>query len=441
MRKRIFIEIPIFLTLFTAACGSMSSIMGARFYRLSETERKIYVGLKGVDSTAADRYIFFESSPERQRLYDSLFQDRPEARKLFEERVEQAFREYGRYAPLLDDRIPIYVRYGLPTNRRVIEPTKTVGVVQRYSIKPAEIWNYKNDGLEFDFIRLGHAYKLFARTEYGERVAVPHLKELPDQETMPAQMVAGNLNFRLSYGRFRQKKNLTRLELYFAIDLPDTQGVQILRKIDVYDQKDSLLDEKIMFLKPVNAERGVFYDEVNLWLEPQQYRVSIELYDYQSRSAGKKELFINLLEYAEDVKEVSDLVPASLIDESFTAEKFQKPVGRVIPLVKSEMPVHQPFYFYHEVYNLETKNGLHQIRTTYQIYNLQERRDKPIEEEVVDVLIQELFEEGDVAYLAAKYHPMDLLPGHYLIVTKDKDLVSGKERTALGEFELVDKKQ
>jgi hypothetical protein len=28
-----------------------------------------------------------------------------------------------------------------------------------------------------------------------------------------------------------------------------------------------------------------------------------------------------------------------------------------------------------------------------------------------------------------------------LIVTKDKDLVSGKERTALGEFELVDKKQ
>ena len=257
----------------------------------------------------------------------------------------------------------------------------------------------------------------------------------------PLQPAGGNLNFRLSYGRFRQKKNLTRLELYFAVDLPDTQGVKILRKIDVYDQKDSLLDEKIMFLAPVNAGRGVFYDEVNLWLEPQQYRVSIELYDYKSRSAGKKELLINLLEYAEDVKEVSDLVPAFLIDESFTAEKFNKPVGRVIPLVKSVMPVRQPFYFYHEVYNLETKNGMHRIRTTYQIYNLQERRNRPIEEEVVDVLIQELVEESDVAYLAAKYHPMDLLPGNYLIVTKDKDLLSGKERTAIGEFELVDQKK
>jgi len=440
MRSQIFIKIPLFLILFTAACGSMSSILGARFYRLNEQERKIFVGMKGIDSTAADRYIVLESSAERQRLYDSLFRDRPEARKQFEERVEQAFREYGRYAPLLDDRIPIYVRYGIPTNRRVVEPTKTVGVVQRFSIKPAEIWNYRPEGREFDFVRMGHAYKLIAQSEYGEKVAVPHLKELPDQEAMPAQLVAGSMKFRLSYGRFRQKKNLTRLELYFAVDLPDTQGVKILRKIDVYDQKDSLLDEKIMLLTPANAGRGVFYDEVNLWLEPQQYRVSIELYEYKTRSAGKKELLINLLEYAEDVKEVSDLVPALLIDESFTAEKFNKPVGRVIPLVKSVMPVRQPFYFYHEVYNLETKNGMHRIRTTYQIFNLQERRNRPIEEEVVDVLIQELVEESDVAYLAAKYHPMDLLPGNYLIVTKDKDLLSGKERTALGEFELIDTK-
>lgn len=423
--------------LFIVACGSMSSILGARFYRLSEMERKIYVGLKGIDSSAADRYIVLESSVERVRLYDSLFQDQPEARKRFEERIEEAFREYGRFAPLLDDRIPIYVRHGKPTSRRVITPGKTVGVTQRYVIKPAEIWDYRSEGREFDFIRMGRAYRLFAETEYGERVPVPHLKEEPDQAITPLQPAGGNLNFRLSYGRFRQKKNLTRLELYFAVDLPDTQGVRILRKVDIYDQKDSLLDERSMILVPRNAGRGVFYDEVNLWLEPQQYRVSIELYDYQTRSAGKKEIFVNLLEYAEDVKEVSDLIPAALIDESFTAEKFQKPVGRVIPLVNNAMPIHRPFYFYHEVYNLETKNGLHQIRTTYQIFNLQDRRDLPIEEEVVDVLLQELFEEGDVAYLAAKYHPMDLLPGRYLIVTKDKDLLSGKERTTIGEFELI----
>ena len=423
----------------TAACGSMSSIMGARFYRLSEQERKVYVGLKGIDSTTAVRYITMETSPERTVLYDSLFGNKPDERKVFERRIEEAFHEFGRVSPMLDDRLPIYVRYGPPPGRRRYDQTKTAGMVSRIMIKPSEIWRYPSEGLEFDFIRLGRAFKLIARSEFGSRIAVPSLRE---SELVPPapESSSTELEFDLAYGRFRQSKNLTRLELYLSVPIPDTAGTVLRRDIQVYSHNDSLVDHKTDAVQPVNSERGPFLDEVNLWLEPREYRVIVTLTDPKHHAEGRREFKVNLLEYAEDVKEISDLVPASLIDESFTAEKFQKPIGRVIPLIKAAVPVHQPFYFYHEVYNLQTEKGMHHIHIEYQIYNLKVSRNQPIEEEVVDVLLQEIFGEGDVAFMGAIYHPMDLLPGRYMIVVRDKDLLSGKERSALGEFELIEKK-
>jgi hypothetical protein len=139
-----------------------------------------------------------------------------------------------------------------------------------------------------------------------------------------------------------------------------------------------------------------------------------------------------LIDYQDDAKEISDLVPAFLIDKAYTDEKFEKPVGRVIPLTKPIVPVFQPFYFYAEVYNLETEDGLHKLKTTYEITNKEKMR-----REVVDVMIKDHVDVGDVAYLGAIYHPMDLSPGHYIITLKALDLISGLERTAISEFELV----
>ncbi|MBA7518190.1 hypothetical protein ES705_10258 [subsurface metagenome] len=178
-------------------------------------------------------------------------------------------------------------------------------------------------------------------------------------------------------------------------------------------------------------KQGIFFDEVNFWLEPEKYRLEIELADIKNRRVGKKTLRVNLLDYYNDAKEISDLIPAKLIDGSFTDEKFNKPVGRVIPLTQSVLPVHKVFYFYAEVYNLETKNSMHRIRTTYEVYNKGKMR-----KEIVDVMTKDYFEAGDVAYIAVEYHPMDLTPGHYIIVLRIEDLLSGKERTAVSEFEL-----
>ncbi|MCK4250437.1 GWxTD domain-containing protein [candidate division WOR-3 bacterium] len=412
-------------------CCAVVNIFATRYYRLLEKERKIFLGLQSVDSLAAVEYLNLESPTERAKYYENYWYEKKESqRQEFEERIEYAYRQFGRYAPLSDDRIPIYVIYGPPSIREEITPQKKLAIKTKEKVKPAEIWTYKRHGIIFDFIRSARAYELIAQSEFGDKVGIPYLKEVaPDTffEIEPTAL----LKFSIACGRFRQKKNLTRLEVYITLEIEDTTGLLISRNIQIFDKEDNLIREKKCILMPREDEQGIYFDEVNFWLEPEEYRLEIELADIKNRKVGKKTLGVNLLDYYNDAKEISDLIPAKLIDGSFTDEKFNKPVGRVIPLTQSVLPVHKVFYFYAEVYNLETKNSMHRIRTTYEVYNKGKMR-----KEIVDVMTKDYFEAGDVAYIAVEYHPMDLMPGHYIIVLRIEDLLSGKERTAVSEFEL-----
>ncbi len=405
--------------------------LAARYHYLLEKERKIFLGLRAIDSLAAMEYLNQKSPAERTQYYENFWNDKEEEkRQEFEERVEYAFRQFAGYAPLSDDRMPIYVKYGPPSKREEITPQKKLAVKIKEVVKPAEIWTYKKYGIIFDFIRVARAYKVIAQSEFGERVRIPHLKEVASDTSVEIES-STPLDFKVATGRFRQKRNLTRLEVYITLDIKDTTGFLISRSIRVFNKKDSLVKEKRNILIPQEGERRIFFDEVNFWLEPEEYRLEIELADIKNRKRGKKSLTVDLIEYQDDAKEISDIISAKLIDDAFTHEKFNKPVGRVIPLTQSISPVYSPFYFYTEVYNLDTKNGMHRVKTTYEVYNKEEMR-----KEIVDVMIKDKIDAGDVAYLAARYHPMDLRPGHYIIVLKIEDLLSGKERAAVGEFEL-----
>jgi hypothetical protein len=412
-----------------AACAV--NIFAARYYRLLEHERVKYLGLRGIDSTVADEYLNLESAKERTAFYANYWFGRNEERIIFEERSAYAFRQFGGSAPLSDDRIPIYVRYGEP-RKEIITPEKKIGVQASINVRPAEIWTYYRDGLIFDFVRMARAYELISQTSFGDRVIIPHLREIASDTTVDLRPTE-SLNFLMAYGRFRQQKNLTRLEIYLGINIADTTGSEIFRDIKVFNRRDSIVNHKRHILVPVGGERGIFVDETNLWLKPEEYRVEVELVDIKSMRSGKKELSVNLIEYQDDVKEISDLIPVRLIDKSFTHEKFDKPVGRVIPLLATELPVHKPFYFYSEAYNLDTKEGMYRVRTTYEVYNRERMR-----QEVVDVMIKDWIEPGNTAYLGAEYHPMDLVPGNYIIVLKVKDLISGKERSAVAEVRLTE---
>lgn len=419
-----------FLFAFLFICCAVN-IFAARYYRLLEYERVWYLGLRGIDTAAAGIYLNLESTQERTMFYDDYWDGKDEERALFEERSTYAFRQFGGNAPLSDDRIPVYVRYG-EARKEIITQEKTIGVQSNIRVRPAEIWTYGKEGLIFDFVRMARAYDLISQFEFGDRVIIPHLREAASDTSIDVQFDE-SLNFVMSHGRFRQQKNLTRLEIYLGVDFDDTTGLVLFRDVKVFNRWDSIVNHTRHILVPEGGAKGTFVDEINLWLKPEEYRVELELIDMKNERSGKKELSVNLIEYQDDVKEISDLIPVRLIDKSFTREKFEKPVGRVIPLLETDLPVHRPFYFYSEAYNLETKEGLYRVRTTYEVYNKEKMR-----QEVVDVMIKDWTEPGNIAYFGAEYHPMDLVPGNYIIVLKVKDLISGKERSAVTEVRLTE---
>jgi hypothetical protein len=429
MKNRRWVIFTFLFALLFICCAV--NIFAARYYRLLDYERVWYLGLRGIDTAAAGTYLNLESTQERAIFYQNHWAGKDDERALFEERSIYAFRHFGGNAPLSDDRIPVYVKYG-QARKEIITQEKKIGVQSDIQVRPAEIWTYQKEGLIFDFVRMARAYRLISQSEFGDRVVIPHLKEIASDTSIDVQLDKP-LDFVMSQGRFRQQKNLTRLEIYLGLDIDDTTGLQLFREIKVFNRRDSVVSHTRHILVPEGSESGRFVDEVNLWLKPEEYRVELELVDLHNMRVGKKELEVNLIEYQDDVKEISDLIPVRLIDKSFTHEKFDKPVGRVIPLLATELPVHRPFYFYSEAYNLDTKDGLHRVRTTYEVYNKEKMR-----QEVVDVLIKDWIEPGNIAYFGAEYHPMDLVPGNYIIVLKVKDLISGKERSAVTEMRLLE---
>lgn len=432
MNRRTF-KLLLFFAIIVLTLCRVTNILASRYYRLLEKEQKIFLGLRGLDSLAAIEYLNLESATERARYYENFWSSKPQsARREFEKRIDYAYRKFGKYAPLSDDRIPIYVKYGAPTVREEITPQKKIAFKIKESVKPAEIWTYDNYGRMFDFVRFVRAYKLIAVSEFGEGLKIPYLEEIGIDTTLPKKSF-GKMDFDVTIGRFRQRRNLTRLEIYITVMLEDTTSLIFWRQIKVLDLNDSLIQSKSDFLKPRQAEQGTFFDETNLWLSPDKYRLEITITNLRDGCSKTKVETVNLIDYQDDAKEISDLIYAMVIDDAFTHQKFEKPVGRVIPLTNSIFPIHRPFYLYTEVYNLKTEGGEHHIKTIYEIYNKQKMR-----KEIVDIMSEDHIGPSSVAYLAAKYHPMDLKPGSYLIVLRVKDMLSGKERNAVNEFQLLE---
>ncbi|OGC41700.1 hypothetical protein A2Y85_02855 [candidate division WOR-3 bacterium RBG_13_43_14] len=420
------------LLLIAAACASVN-IFAARFYRLTEHERVSYLGLRSIDTLSAKEYIMFETAQERSHFYDDYwYKNVIMERDTFEQRIAYAFKTFGKHAPLTDDRISIYVRYGAPSVREEISPQKRIAIKVKDVVKPAEVWRYGAQGLLFDFIRIASAYVLIATSEFGENVAIPYLKEIA-RDTVIDVMPIDTLLFSVATGRYRQHKNLTRLEIYISVEIKDTTGYELYRKIKVYNNEGTHSYVLQDVLIPTGSADGIFCDEANLWMEPDIYHVEIELTDLNGKRKGYAYLDVDLIEYLDDAKEISDLIPATLIDEIFTHAKFEKPVGRVIPMVMPTIQKHMPFYLYCEAYNLSTDDGMHNIKTVYEVYN-----KKTMRQEVVDAIIRNDKDFGQTAYLAAEYHPMDLDAGSYMIVLRIEDLISGQERTALYEFEILE---
>ncbi|MGQ9535101.1 MAG: hypothetical protein ACUVTF_07720 [bacterium] len=83
------------------------------------------------------------SPTERKYFYDQYWHRRNEEREEFERRVEYALKEFGKYAPLTDERIPIYMKYGKPTRHYIITPEKRLELYQKNMSDPLRYGHIK----------------------------------------------------------------------------------------------------------------------------------------------------------------------------------------------------------------------------------------------------------------------------------------------------------
>ena len=136
-KNKIVKTAAIIFALLSIYCTAVN-IFAARYYRLLEFERKIFLGLKGIDVIAAEEYINLPSASERARYYDAFWEGKSaEDREQFEERIEYAFRHYGKHSPISDERIQIFMKYGEPSKREEIWPQKKIALKVKESVNPA----------------------------------------------------------------------------------------------------------------------------------------------------------------------------------------------------------------------------------------------------------------------------------------------------------------
>ncbi|MCX7996022.1 MAG: hypothetical protein N3A65_09705, partial [candidate division WOR-3 bacterium] len=309
----------IFIIYTVTSCAT--NIIGARFYRLLEKERILFLGLRSIDSLAAFEYLNLPTPTERKSFYDQYWQGKDEERLEIEKRAEYAFKEFGKHAPLEDMRIPIYVKYGTPTRRYMITPEKKIGIVTKEFVRPGEIWTYRERGVEFDFVKIDRAYKIVARTSFGDSVVIPFLKEEKDSSLVLSDNIEfkNHLECQIATGRFRQAKDLVRLEIYVKLLIKEAKACTLIRQVKIYDETNDLVREKINRVFPSDTLCEIFYyDEINIWLAPATYNVVVEYHNLKAGGKTKKEVCVNLLEYKEDAKKVSDLMFAQLIDDAYT---------------------------------------------------------------------------------------------------------------------------
>ncbi len=406
------------------------------FWSLTEPEKKYYFGMLSIDSASARQYLNLEYAAERKQMLERYWQGREAEWTEFQSRVDYAEKTFGRHGIVNDDRARLHIRYGPPSERTIVESRRRrISLTAILEARPVEVWIYRNSNREFDLVKsAGGNFKVIAGTRTGDSLAVAWLEAVADSIARRRQCPARIDTFDVAIGRFRQRKGLTRLEVYIGVALPDTSQVCLDREVRVIDQSGEVVASESGPIVPRGAPVGYFVDQVNFLVVPRQYRVEVAVSAGPGGNRLVQSFIVDLLEYAGDLKLVSDLVKASIIDDGFTADKFVKPAKpRLIPCPGRVTPVGQPFYFYHEVYNLAVNaEGNHRIKTGYRIFEKTTRQ-----EQIVDYVEKDEEDVSATGYIAAKWRPMNFPPGRYLVVAETHDLIVDRKVQTILEFELA----
>ncbi len=404
--------------------------------RFGPDEKLHYLILAGLDPAAGRQYLTQASVLDRADFLEWFWQNSESAaeRDVYWERAQKARDFFGAIDLLNDDRVKTYIRYG-PALRESFYPepirTETLTVI----VRPAEIWTYRKLGLQFDFVRIGTAYKLVGETKSGPDCIAPSLEQIDRQRPPPQlreELLSLDLEFTLA--RFEHADDSVETEVHYGI--PQRQLAGLVRENELPE-----LFIRMTFT-PARGTRTITRD---LWVSPgtmpeatdtelavgrEVFRLPADAYaaTIEARSAGgsvaaKKTRELDLLDYVRRAQSSSDMVFYSLADSTFQSRQFERGSRRrLVPMVVPTVHSGQTFYALYELYNLGLdEQSRHLVEADYEM--IEQATDQLA---VVPTPTRIITGPGPKAVVIERLHTMDLRPGQYLLVARARD--TGKER-------------
>jgi hypothetical protein len=149
---------------------------------------------------------------------------------------------------------------------------------------------------------------------------------------------------------------------------------------------------------------------------------------------GRRTADLNLVDYTRRQQPTSDALFYSLVDSTFQSPQFRRDDWqRVVPLIRPRVSGGSSFYVLYEVYNLATDSaGEHRAEATYELIDEVTRQLA-----VIPTPSRFVTGPGTTGVAVERVHTMDMKPGRYLIVSRVKDLNSGRTSSLAADFEIL----
>lgn len=323
-------------------------------------------------------------------------------------RVYHAIRFFGnprRGGPPWDDRGEVYIRYGEPNERRILQHgmaedpfhnTASPGYspdggqdILSDARAATEVWTYYryNQTFQFEDARgIGNFELAPVRDPLTGRqdIAAFYRSRLTAVDLQPAiyfhEYGRNLIDYALDVVRFKADGNFWRIDINLGYPLAelgrgdDSVSISLRRTLIILDDKEREVYGEVGVIRRIvdslRSQNRLMVEQKVVELPPGRYRLAVTIDDLFSGRTGTYTKDLHLPPYiVAEVQEISDIELASFVWSIYEPDSpFIKGGRMVMPLPSRIYLQDQPLAFYYEVYNLLLdQSGVTRYRVNYLI--------------------------------------------------------------------------
>ncbi len=361
-------------------------------------------------------------------------------------RLGQAQELFGGENFYRDERSAVWVRYGQPEVRLCYQAQPHAVDMRHSKIlieQPWEIWEYKNLGRQFDFIRQGDYYRMVWSGLSDALHPIAFFEPQPErQKTFFRAADCRQDTLGLRSARFRSfKPDLMRWEIYWWLPTAALKDQEYILIVDIEGPEGRAIAETLGYrlVKPSqDLPLPLAFGQSNYDLKPGFYRADLQLLDVRERVCYRAQASAELLAYRRGVQESSDVELAVLSDTTYVSAQFRKgDYRRIVAMPGETVEKYQPFFVYYEIYNLSlSRDSCHYLSLQHQIFSTDDQGFS--KECLINTDPIESTQPGTTYRGCQKIHLLseNLPPGRYVLRVNAEDKFTGRNSQAIVGFQI-----